>query len=106
DNPQWRASALLDQGHARGRRRFSGPRLEGAGMNDWLIRTPQGWVEPMPPACRCGSTRYMIGWTWCGCDGARNGGHRSWCCRVCEARTLPGCTRDRDALAGRLTDER
>lgn len=67
-------------------------------MSDWLIRTPHGWVEPMPPACSCGSNRHMIGWAWCRCDGAEHGGHRSWKCRACGLRTLPGCT-DAELLA-------
>lgn len=34
-------------------------------MNNWLIRTSRGWVEPMPPTCSCGSTQHVIGWAWC-----------------------------------------
>lgn len=51
------------------------------GVNDHLLRTPHGWVEPMPPP-PCGLTRHMVGWAWCRCDGAEHGGHPSWKCRA------------------------
>lgn len=59
----------------------------------WLIRTPDGWTEPMPPQCGCGSTRFLIGWTHCLCgQGPLTGGHRTWTCRACEKRQAVGCT--------------
>lgn len=67
-------------------------------MNEWLTRTSHGWVEPMPPPCRCGSVQHMVGWAWCRCNGAEHGGHRSWRCRECGLRTLLGCT-DAELLA-------
>lgn len=55
DSAERRTGALLDPRHARGRRRVSRSRLDGAGVNDWLIRASHGWVEPIPPPFRCGS---------------------------------------------------
>lgn len=41
----------------------------------WLIRTPQGWVEPCPPRCSCGSDGHLIGWIACPCgEGPHTGG--------------------------------
>ena len=61
-------------------------------IESWLLRTPHGWVEPTPPDCPCGSDRYLIGWQDCQCGpGPFTGGHRTWECRGCGARTLVGC---------------
>ena len=61
-------------------------------IESWLLRTPHGWVEPTPPDCPCGSDRYLIGWQACQCGaGPFTGGHRTWECRGCGARTLVGC---------------
>jgi len=55
-----------------------------AEAESWLIRTPQGWMEPRPPRCSCGSDRHLIGWIACPCgEGPHTGGHRTWQCREC-----------------------
>lgn len=64
-----------------------------AETESWLIRTPQGWAEPRPPRCSCGSDQHLIGWIACPCgEGPHVAGHRTWQCRECGFSTHVGCT--------------
>lgn len=60
-------------------------------LMDGLVRTSGGWALPAPAPCVCGSTRHWIGWTFCRCSGARNGGHHTARCAVCDRLTARGC---------------
>lgn len=54
-----------------------------------LRRTVEGWAEPFPPACGCGSAQFLVGWTACSCGSDAVGpGHRT---RECRRRDVLGC---------------
>lgn len=62
-------------------------------MTSWLIETPRGWVEPLPPECACGTRRQLVGSTAFGCGGGpMEKGYRTWECFGCGVRAAVGFT--------------
>lgn len=66
--------------------------LEGKKLIPPLVPTADGWAEPRPGPCSCGSDRMLVGWTACSCrNDTVTPGHRTWECTTCGQRFALGC---------------